>query len=203
MSVAETLAPMRPTLACLALLIGGCLPHIPMHTTEHLSIGWRADYDRALVEAKATGRPILVVMASGEKNGATCPGADFLRSDALRSRKVVDLVNLAFVPVWINVRTTPLPPFPFLQEILVTARLNAERRVVDRWSRTFYVHTIIASFDGQHLLNRGANTVASTARALLLEGNFSYEAIDAGGYLGILQRALERQNDLRQAQARR
>ena len=43
--------------------------------------------------------------------------------------------------------------------------------------------------------NRGANTVASTARALLFEGNFSYEAIDAGEYLGMLRRALARHRD--------
>jgi hypothetical protein len=189
-------AAMTRSLACLIVVAAaGCLPHIPMHTTEHLTIGWRGDYLRAQAEAAQTGRPLLVVMASGEKDGATCPGADFLRADALRSAPVIELINREYVPVWINVRTTALPPFPFLHEILVTAKLDEARRVIDRWSRTFYVHTILASPDGQRLLNPGASTVAATARALLFEGNFSYEAIEAGEYLGMLRRALTRLRD--------
>ena len=188
--------PMRFLLASLflvtALTSAGCLPHIPMHTTEHLGIGWRASYERAADESARTGRPMLVVLASGEKDGKTCPGADFLRSDALRDRRVIDLLNASFVPVWINVRTTPLPPFPFLADILVTAKLDADRRVVDGWSRTFYVHSIAVSPDGQRLLNPGAKTVAQTAKALIFDGNFSYEALEAGEYLGMLRRALER-----------
>jgi hypothetical protein len=188
---------MKTLIAIAALALAGCLPHIPMHTTEHLEIGWRANYARAAAEAAATARPLLVVMASGDKDGATCPGADFLRSDALRDRRVIDLVNLAFVPVWINVRTTALPRFPFQERILVTAKVDADNRVIDRFSRTFFVHTILVSPDGTTLLNPGAATVAQTAKQLVFDGSFSYEAIDAGEYLGMMQHALERLNDLR------
>lgn len=194
---------MRSPLLLVAMLVlsaAGCLPHIPMHTTEHLTVGWRADYDHALAEATRTGRPILVVMASGEVDGATCPGADFLRTDALRSAQVIDLINNAYVPVWLNVRTTPLPPFPFIKDILVTAKLDAERHVIDKWSRTFFIHTILVTPDGQTLLNPGAKTVAQTAKALIFEGNFSYEMLDAGEYLGVLRRSLERLADLRHTQ---
>jgi hypothetical protein len=119
-----------------------------------------------------------------------------LRSDALRDARVIDLLNASFVPVWINVRTTPLPAWPFLKDVLVTAKLDANRRVIDGWSRTFFVHSIAVSPDGQRLLNPGAKTVAETAKSLIFEGNFSYEAIDAGEYLGMLRRALDRVGDL-------
>lgn len=183
-------------LAC-AVISAGCLPHIPMHTEEHLEVKWRRSYAAAATEAAATGQPLMVVLASGEVDGATCPGADFLRSDALRDPRVIALANRSFVPVWMNVRTTPLPAWPFLKDVLVTAKLDADNRVVDKWSRTFFVHTILVSPDGQVLLNPGAKTVAQTAKALLFDGNFSYEMLEAGEYLGALQRALAKVEDAR------
>lgn len=179
-------------LALVTALTPACLPHIPMSTTEHLSIAWRESYERAADEAARTQRPLLVVLASGDKDGATCPGADFLRQDALRSAPVIELINRSFVPVWINVRTTPYPAFPFLADVLVTAKLGPDRRVIDGWSRTFYVHSLAVSPDGKRLLNPGAKTVAATTRELLFEGTFSYEVIAAGEYLGMLRRALWR-----------
>ena len=183
---------MRASWVLLPLVASGCLAHVPMRTTEHLAIGWHADYEHALVEAARTHKPLMVVLAAGEKDGDTCPGADLLRSDGLRDGRVIALANAAYTPVWINVRTTALPAWPFLSDILVTAKLDAQRRVVDTWSRTFFVHTILVSPDGQTLLNPGAKTVAQTAKALVFEGNFSYEAIDAGELLGVLQRGLQR-----------
>ena len=84
-----------------------------MHTTEHLNVHWRASYQEALADAQRLGRPILAVMIAGEKDGAVCLGGDYLRSAALRDQTVIDAVNDQFVPVWINVRTTPIPSFPF------------------------------------------------------------------------------------------
>ncbi|MEO6955011.1 MAG: hypothetical protein ABI321_24640 [Polyangia bacterium] len=187
----------------LVLVASGCLGHIPMHTTEHLAIGWRADYERAQAEAAVTHKPLMVVLAAGEKDGATCLGADYLRSDGLRDARVIELANAAYTPVWINVRTTALPAWPFLADILVTAKLDAQRNVVDRWSRTFFVHTILVSPDGQTLLNPGAKTVSQTAKALVIDGNFSYEALYAGELLGVLRRGLERLSDLEASYAAR
>jgi hypothetical protein len=182
-------------LAFIPLLVG-CLPHIPMHTTEHLSIGWRANYAAAATEAAASGRPLMIVMASGDKDGATCPGADFLRSDALRDGRVIELANRSYIPVWINVRTTPLPRFPFQKEILVTAKVDQDNRVVDRFSRTFFVHTILVSPDGGTLLNPGPSTVAATAKSLIFDGSFGYEALEAGEYLGMLRRGLGKLSEM-------
>ena len=141
-------------------------------------------------------------MASGEKDGAACPGADILRSDALVDGRVIALINRAYVPVWLNVRTTALPRFPFLSQILVTAKVDSENRVVDWFSRTFFVHTILVSPDGERLLNPGATTVGATARQLLVDGTFSYEMLEAGEYLGALQRALRRLADDEHDEAR-
>jgi hypothetical protein len=187
---------MKTLLPIALLALGGCLPHIPMHTTEHLDIAWRKDYAAAAAEAAKSGHPLLVVMASGEKDGATCPGADFLRSDALRDARVISLINRVYVPVWINVRTTPLPRFPFQKQTLVTATVDADNRVTDTFSRTFYVRSVIVSPDGQTLLNPGPATVAATAKSLVLEGSFGYEELEAGAYLGMLRRSLVRLDEL-------
>src|SRR5262249_27836181 len=52
-----------------AFLLCGCFAHIPMHTTEHMNVRWRASYQEAQEEALRTGKPIVVVMTAGEKNG--------------------------------------------------------------------------------------------------------------------------------------
>ncbi len=174
------------------VFLSACFAHIPMHTTEHLNIQWRPSYQQAQDDAIRLGRPILVVMIAGEKEGATCLGGDYLRSAALRDDRVIERVNNELVPVWINIRTTPMPPFPFINEILVTAKLDKDNRVVDLWSRNYFVHSIIVSPDGQTLLNPGASTVSKTARSLILEGDFSYSTIDPGDYLSMLQHALRR-----------
>ena len=183
---------MLKTTLCLALLASGCFAHIPMHTTEHLNVQWRSSYEQAQAEAQRLGRPMVVVMIAGEKDGAVCMGGDYLRSAALRDERVIAKLNEEFVPVWLNVRTTPVPPWPFVKDILVTATLDAHNRVVDVWSRNYFVHSIIVSPDGQRLLNPGASTVASTARSLIFEGDFSYSTIDPGDYLVMLRNALNR-----------
>jgi hypothetical protein len=174
------------------LFLSGCFAHIPMHTTEHMNVHWRASYQAAQEEALRTGRPIVVVMTAGEKDGNMCMGGDYLRSAALRDARVAARLNADFVPVWINVRTTAVPPWPFVSDILVTAKLDNNGRVKDLWSRNYYVHTVIVSPDGQTLLNPGASTVASTARSLVFEGDFSYSTIDPGDYLSMLARAERR-----------
>ena len=175
-----------------SLLLTGCFAHIPMHTTEHMNVRWRASYQEAQEEALRTGRPLAVVMTAGEKNGDMCMGGDYLRSAALRDARVIARLNDEFVPVWINVRTTPVPAWPFVRDILVTAKIDKDGRVRDTWSRNYYVHTILVSPDGQTLLNPGASTVASTARSLVFEGDFSYSTIDPGDYLSMLSRAERR-----------
>ncbi len=174
-----------------AMLLSGCFAHMPMHTTEHFKVEWRADYATALADAQRLGRPVLVVMIAGEKDGAICLGGDYLRSSALTDARVIERINRDFVPVWINVRTTPLPPFPFLKDVLVTATVDGERRVTDLFSRNYFLRSVIVSADGQRLLNPGPGTVSATAKSLLFEGDFSYETNDPDSYLSMLKHALK------------
>ncbi len=169
-----------------------CFAHIPMHTTEHLKIAWRTDYATAQADAWELGRPILVVMIAGEKEGAICLGGDYLRSSALRDDRVIEMINEKFVPVWLNVRKDPLPQFPFIEKILVTATLDHENRVNDTFSKNYFLRSVIVSPDGLKLLNPGAETVAAATRKLVFEGDFTYESIDPGDYLSMLMHALER-----------
>jgi hypothetical protein len=176
----------------LATLLSGCFAHMPMHTTEHFKVEWRSDYATALADAQQLGRPVLVVMIAGEKDGAICLGGDYLRSSALTDARVIERINRDFVPVWINVRTTPLPAFPFLKDVLVTATVDGERRVTDLFSRNYFLRSVIVSSDGQRLLNPGASTVSGTAKSLIFEGDFSYETNDPDSYLSMLKHALAR-----------
>ncbi len=184
----------KTTLLLAAAILGssGCFAHIPMHSTEHLNVAWRSSYEQAQADALKLGRPILVVLIAGEKEGAICMGGDYLRSLALRDQRVIAQINEEFVPVWINIRTTPVPPFPFVQDVLVTAKIDQHNRVVDLFSRNYFIRSVIVSPDGQRLLNPGASTVAKTARKLLFEGDWSYEAMDPGDYLVMLKHALRR-----------
>jgi hypothetical protein len=184
----------KSALASLALMpaLSACLTHVPMHTRGHLDIDWRPTYAAAQADAIRLGKPILTVMIAGDKRGPSCLGGDYLRSVALNDPEVVKVVNERFVPVWINIRTQPVPDWPFVDQVLVTAKLDDRHRVRDLFSRSFFIRTVIASPDGQTLLNPGAATVAETARRLVFEGDFSYERIDAGDYLSMLGKALER-----------
>ncbi len=180
-------------LAPLALLaLSGCLAHVPVHSSGHTKIAWRADFETARADAMRLGRPVLTVMIAGEKDGPTCFGGDVLRSAALNDDRVLQLINDRFVPVWVNVRTTAVPPFPFLGEVLVTGKVDADRRVIDRFSRTFFFRSVISTSDGQALLNPGAPTVAKTARKIVFEGDSSYEANTPEDYLTMMMHALDR-----------
>ncbi len=189
---------MSKTLLAPLLLISGCFAHIPQHTTAHLNVSWRADYQSAQADAQKLGRPVLVVMIAGDKEGAICLGGDYLRSSALTDARVIRKINEEFVPVWINVRTTPIPRFPFLKDVLVTATVNAENRVTDTFSKNYFLRSVVVSPDGQTLLNPGATNVTVAARKLIFEGDFTYETNDPGSYLGLLEHALRRYTESQQ-----
>ena len=175
-----------------SLLLTGCFAHIPMHTTEHMNVRWRASYQEAQEEALAHRPPDRRRHDGGREERRHVHGRGLpALGGAARCARIARL-NDEFVPVWINVRTTPVPAWPFVRDILVTAKIDKDGRVRDKWSRNYYVHTILVSPDGQTLLNPGASTVASTARSLVFEGDFSYSTIDPGDYLSMLSRAERR-----------
>jgi hypothetical protein len=181
---------LKPIALFALVALSGCFAYLPMEYKEHLNVQWRSSYQQAQADAQRLNRPILVVMIAGDKEGAICMGGHYLRSLALRDERVIARINEEFVPVWINIRTTPVPPFPFVKDVLVTATIDRDYRVTDVFSRNYFIRSVIASPDGQRLLNSGAPTVSATAKNLLLEGDWGYEAMDPGDYLSMLQRAL-------------
>ena len=105
---------------------------------------------------------------------------------------MIDLINADFVPVWINVRTTPLPRLPFVPDVLVNAKVDADNKVVDPFSKGFFLRTVVLSPDLQRILNRAASTVAGSVREVAIDGTQCYAAVDAPDYLSLLTKALHR-----------
>ena len=102
------------------------------------------------------------------------------------------MINAEFIPVWINVRTTPLPRLPFVPDVLVNAKVDADNKVIDPFSKGFFLRTVVLSPDLQTLLNRNPSTIAGTMRDVALDGTQSYAAVDAPDYLSLLTKALHR-----------
>lgn len=75
MRAARTLHPsraMRPLrdLAPLALLaLTACITHLPPRSTTHLQIHWAPSFEAAAARAAQTGKPLVAVLAAGERDG--------------------------------------------------------------------------------------------------------------------------------------
>jgi hypothetical protein len=110
---------------------------------------------------------------------------------------VIDLINAEFVPVWINVRTDPIPRFTFLDQVLVNGRVDASNRIVDPFSEGFFLRSVVATPDGRTLLNPQKQTVGGSIASFYIGGAFAYAQVDPGDYLSMLQHALERRTALR------
>lgn len=96
------------------------------------------------------------------------------------------------MPVWINVRTTPLPRLPFVPDVLVNAKVDADNKVVDPFSKGFFLRSVVLSPDLTTILNRAPATVAGSVREVALDGTQCYAAVDAPDYLSLLEKALHR-----------
>jgi len=61
----------RPRLApCLALLLAGCLTHLPPKADHcHMRIRWAASFEEARARALDEGHPVLAVLAAGKLDG--------------------------------------------------------------------------------------------------------------------------------------
>ena len=75
MRAARTLHPsraMRPLrdLAPLALLaLTACITHLPPRSTTHLQIHWEPSFEAPAARAAQTGKPLVVALAAGERDG--------------------------------------------------------------------------------------------------------------------------------------
>lgn len=92
-------------------------------------------------------------------------------------------------------RTTPLPRLPFVPDVLVNAKVDANNKVIDPFSRGFFLRSVVLSPDLGTILNRAPSTLAGSIAAALRDGTQCYAAVDAPDYLSMLQHALRRQKE--------
>jgi hypothetical protein len=102
---------------------------------------------------------------------------------------VIRLVNDEFVPVWINVRTTPVPDVPALRPVVTGLKLELdEDRHVSESHRGFLLVSAVTTHDGGILLN--PEPTEDPLGMLFDRGHFPYSRVKPGEYLAMLRRAL-------------
>ena len=101
------------------------------------------------------------------------------------------MINRDFVAVWINVRTTPLPHLQAIKEVLVNAKLDADNRVIDPFSKGFFLRSAVFDAAGE-LLNPQPSSVGGSMGNLYLNGALSYAQVDPPDYLSMLMHAREK-----------
>lgn len=89
-------------------------------------------------------------------------------------------------------RTTPLPRLPFVADVLVNAKVDGDNKVIDPFSKGFFLRSVVLSPDLQRILNRAPATLAGSVREAVLDGTQCYAAVDAPDYLSLLTKALHR-----------
>jgi hypothetical protein len=102
---------------------------------------------------------------------------------------VIALVNDAFVPVWIDVRTMPIPALPAVDRALggMNIELDADRHVVEK-HRGFLLMSLVTTSDGAILLNPEATD--HPVGMLFEQGHFPYARVKPDQYLAMLRKSL-------------
>jgi hypothetical protein len=119
-------------------------------------------------------------------------GAAALRYEALSDKRVIDLVNDQFVPVWLNIRKEAVPTVAVLDQVMLKAQLDSSRHVSDLASRGFFLRSVVLTPDGTELLNPQATTVLDSIKTYSSHGYYAYAQVKAVDYLVMLQGALNR-----------
>ncbi len=105
---------------------------------------------------------------------------------------MIALIDAELVPLWINVRTTPLPRLPIVPDVLVNARVDADHKVEDLFSRGFFLRSVVVTPDGRTLLNPSPRTIAGSLAHIATEGDLAYAEVDPRDYRSMLQHAIAR-----------
>jgi hypothetical protein len=102
---------------------------------------------------------------------------------------VIQLVNDELVPVWIDVRTTPVPDIPALRPVLAGLKIELEggRRVPEK-HLGFLLISAVTTYDGAILLNPEATD--APLGMLFDKGHFPYARVTPEDYLAMLRKAL-------------
>jgi len=116
-------------------------------------------------------------------------GGAKLRDGALSDGRVIGTINARFEPVWVNIRTTPVPDRPAIDAALENVMLDRERRVSGSFAQGFFVRSCVLSADGTRLLNPQASPRLGD---MVEKGHFSYAQVKAEDYLEMLDDALLR-----------
>lgn len=113
-----------------------------------------------------------------------------LRDGALSDPQVIALVNDEFVPVWINIRTTPIPDLACMNEVLGKVEVDSGNMVQGSFSQGFFLRSVVLGCDGETLLNPQPGE--PSLGQLFTEGHFPYGQTQPKHYLPMLKGALER-----------
>lgn len=113
-----------------------------------------------------------------------------LRDGALSDPQVIGLINEEFIPVWINIRTTPIPDLACMNEVLDKVRVDSDGLVQGSFSQGFFLRSVVLAPDGETLLNPQPGS--ASLGDLFVEGHFRYAQVHAKQYLPMLRGALER-----------
>ena len=119
-------------------------------------------------------------------------GGAALRAGALSNPRVIALVNERFVPVWVNIRTDPLPETPVLSQVLLKTQVSPDHHVDDLFSKGFFLRSLVLTSDGQALLNPQADSVKGSMETYSQKGYFAYAQVKPDDYLLMLDSALRR-----------
>ena len=95
------------------------------------------------------------------------------------------------MPVWINVRTTPVPDLACMEDVLGKVEVDTDGVVQGSFSQGFFLRSVVLASDGETLLNPQEIRKASLGD-LFSVGYFPYAQVKAKDYLPMLRAALER-----------
>jgi hypothetical protein len=101
-------------------------------------------------------------------------------------------VNDKFVPVWINVRDTPIPNLPRLDQVLIEATLDENRKISNLFSLGFFVRAVVLNPEGDTILNYQSNTFLGRGMRIFTEGSYSYAQLTAHDMEPVLRDSLDR-----------
>jgi len=100
---------------------------------------------------------------------------------------VVKRINAEFVPIWIDIRTQPVPAVPGIERTLGTTKLDASRRIVDDTSQSFFVRNLVLDADGTLLNPEHVENAPFTT--LFTRGHFPYAQTSSDDFLEMFDEA--------------
>jgi hypothetical protein len=103
-------------------------------------------------------------------------------------------VNDEFVPLWVNVRTTPVPDVACMEAVLDKVEVNGDGTVQGSFSQGFFLRSVVLALDGVTLLNPQPGR--ASLGNLFTDGHFPYAQVKSKHYLPMLREALERARSL-------